>query len=248
MKAIIIDDEELSRITLKTLLRDYCSNVQLIGEAPNAEVGKQLIDALRPDLVFLDIAMPGQNGLDMLRDLGRVDFKTIFVTAHQEYALQAIRLSAIDYLLKPVDEDELIAAVNKIELETSAVEKQMRMNTLIDNLRGSSPSDMKICISDFEGYHIRKVGDILFCEADNTYTKIHMTNGETLIVSKTLSVYDDLLSHSGFLRVHKSYLINIQHLRSYQKGDGGYVVLDNGSKVDVSKRKKDQLLELLRKM
>lgn len=248
MRAVIIDDEKHGVITLQKLLQNYCPEVEVSGVASNARDGRRLIEQVQPECVFLDVAMPGKSGLDLLQEIDRINFKIIFVTAHHHYILQALRLSAIDYLLKPVNEDELIKAVEKAKTANYQETVRLRLQTMLENNGARQAQELKITLPDFEGFHVRKVGDIIFCEADNTYTKINLVNGEVLVVSKPLLNYEELLRDFNFMRIHKSYLINMHHLRTYQKADGGFVVMTNGQRLEVSKRKKELLAEEIKNL
>ncbi len=248
MRTVIIDDEKHGLETLKKMLELYCPEVELVGVARNAQKGKEIIESEHAECVLLDIAMPGKSGLELMHDLRHLNLRIIFVTAHNHYLLQALRLSAIDYLLKPVHEDDLIKAVQKAKQVVNHESMQTQLSNLVENTKMMQLQDMKICLPDFEGYHIRRVGNIIYCEADNTYTKIHLINQEVMVVSKSLLNYELLLRDFNFFRIHKSYLINMHHLLSFHKADGGYVVLSNQQRLDVAKRKKDTLSEEIRKL
>lgn len=248
MRTIIIDDEKHGVESLQKMLELHCPEVEIVGVARNAFKGKELIESEHAECVFVDIAMPGKSGLELVHELRQLNLRIIFVTAHNHYLLQALRLSAIDYLLKPVHEDDLIKAVQKARQVVNYEHMHTQLSNLVENTKMMQLQDMKICLPDFEGYHLRRVGNIIYCEADNTYTKIHLINQEVMVVSKPLLNYELLLRDFNFFRIHKSYLINMHHLLSFHKADGGQVVLSNQQRLDVAKRKKDTLSEEIRKL
>lgn len=249
MKAIIADDEILSIGTLKKLLEMKCPQVTVVAECENADDTRQKISLLQPDVVFLDIAMPGKSGLDMLAEMQPVDFEVIFVTAFDEYTMQAIHFSAVDYLLKPVDEERLAEAVLKAEKRLQQKRLSDTVQTLLYNLtQASSASTMKLCIPTLKGFQVVTMNDIICCEADNSYTNFFLSDGSRICSAKTLLDYELLLQESSFIRVHKSYLINLHHIKEYRRGDGGTVTMNNGMEIEVSRRKKEAFLEQVRKI
>lgn len=242
IKAIIADDEKMSRNTLRKLLEMYCPSVEIIAETGNAADTHRQIMELKPELVFLDIAMPGKSGIDMLKEIGDIDFEVIFVTAHDRFVLQAIRLSAVDYLSKPVDETELITAVSNATKRISQKEKNTQLPAFLHNMQQQPGQDMQLCVPGIRGFQIIRIKDIVYCEADNTYTILHLTDSKKVMASRPLLDYESILHDASFVRIHKSYLINVQHLREYQKGEGGIAVMSNGKQLDVSRRKKEQFI------
>lgn len=242
IKAIIADDEKMSRNTLRKLLELYCPGVEVIAETANATDTRNQIMLLSPDLVFLDIAMPGKSGIDMLKEMDDINFEVIFVTAHDRFVLQAIRLSAVDYLSKPVDENELVAAVSNAEKQIRQKTKNTQLPAFLHNMQQQPGQEMQLCVPGIKGFQIIRIRDIVYCEADNTYTILHLTDNKKLMASRLLQDYELLLGDSSFIRIHKSYLINVQHLREYQKGEGGIAVMSNGKQLDVSRRKKEQFI------
>jgi two-component system LytT family response regulator len=243
MKAILVDDEPDGIGTLKKMLEIHCPNVKVVSTCSNAFIAKQQISEIRPDVVFLDIQMPGKNGLELLTELSVKDFEVIFVTAHNEYMLQALQYSAADYLLKPVDEDRLVEAVQRVEKRLQAGKKEEWTETLLHNVsKTGNPAEMRLCLPTFKGFIILRLEDIIFCEAERSYTVFHLKEDKTVTVSKPLFDYDNLLKDTSFLRVHKSYLINLLHVKEYQRGEGGVVIMTNNAEIEVSRRKKDQFL------
>jgi two-component system, LytTR family, response regulator len=246
IKTLIVDDEYVSRNVLKKLLTINCPEVEIIAECTNAMEGKAAIEQQKPHLVFLDISMPGKSGLDMLKEIPEIDFGIIFVTAFHEYTIQAIRYSAIDYLLKPVDAKELTDAVNRVK-NKFASQPAAQLQTFLHNVNNvHAQREMQLCVPGIKGFQVIKVKDIIYCEAENTYTGIYLQNNQKLLASRPLIDYETLLQDSLFVRIHKSYLINMQHLREYQKGEGGSVIMSNGKELEVSRRKKESFVHFLK--
>jgi two-component system LytT family response regulator len=244
LRTIIIDDEENVRRTLQKLLKSYCPNVKLVGEAEGVETGKNAIKKHLPDLVLLDIKMDDGTGFDLIKQLEPVDFKVIFITAYDEYAIHAIKFSALDYLLKPVDPDDLVEAVNRAE-KLVLKELNQQLDALADNVATHDRLKKKIILKTFDHIHLVNVSDIVYCESDNNYTRFHLANAKTILVSTTLKEYEGMLSEYGFFRAHRSYLVNLGYIETFEKAEGGAIILRNNIKVPVSSRKKEQLLELL---
>ena len=240
--AIIIDDEAKGRLALRQKLKEYCPDIRLEGEAEDGEEGLKLIEEHQPDIVFLDIEMPKLNGFDMLLRLQRKDFHLIFTTAYDHYAIKAIRFAAFDYLLKPVDIEELKAAVEKIRLSGQEINNGRRLETLAHNLQTALN---KIAISTLEGLLFFDLNDIIHIEAQSNYTVFSFSNRPRLTVSRTLKEFEDLLPPEQFFRSHHSHIINLQYIKRYMKGDGGQIELRNGELVDVSRKKKEEFLKLL---
>ena len=243
MKAILVDDEPDGIRTLQKLLERHCPEVKIEATCANAAIAKKQIEAIKPDVVFLDIQMPGQTGLEMIAELTVKNFEIIFVTAHNEYILQALQYSAADYLLKPVDEDRLIEAVQRAEKRLKEGKKEELTETLLHNLSNKgNPNEMRLCLPTLKGFIILKLDEIIYCEAERSYTIFHLEANKSVIVSKPLLDYENLLGDAGFLRIHKSFLINLRHVKEYQRGEGGMVIMNNNSEIEVSRRKKEQFL------
>ena len=241
--ALIIDDEVKGRLALREKLREYCKDVEVIGEAGNGEEGMQLIEKLKPGIVFLDIEMPRMDGFEMLHRLTRKDFQLIFTTAYDQYAIKAIRYAAFDYLLKPVDIAELRAAVSRIQEQHSG-NTEPRLAALEQNLV-SKPLLRKMAIPTMEGLLFFNIADIINLEARSNYTSIHFVNHPNLVASKTLKDIEELLPADTFFRPHHSHIINLNYVKRYIKGDGGQIEMENGHYVDVSRRKKDEFLRIM---
>lgn len=244
IKTIIIDDESKGRTILKTLLEKYCRNVEVLELADSAENGIIAIKKHKPDLIFLDIEMPHENGFDMLKKLDLIDFEVIFVTAFDHYAVKAFKFSATDYLLKPIDAEELITAVSRVE---SKIQKkpQEKMEVLFNNLRSFQNPYNKIGIPTRDGIIFIPINEVIRCESEINYTRFYLQKGEKMLASKTLKEFEELLTEYNFFRVHKSHLINLHHIKRYVKGEGGTVILSDNSEVEVSRRNKEQFLKRL---
>jgi len=240
LKALIVDDEPKARENLEILLHDFVEGVEVVALCENISEAVEAVKLHSPDVVFLDIQLQRETGFDLLTKIKEVNFEVIFTTAYTEYAIKAFKFSAIDYLLKPIDIDELKKATAKVE---KRVNNNMagRLTQLVQNLKHGSNENYKIALPTLDGLVFVKISDILYCEASSNYTQI-FTNEEKYLVSKTLKEYDDLLSDHNFFRIHNSYLININSIKKYVKGEGGYVVLNNDTSLDVSKRKKEAFL------
>jgi two-component system, LytTR family, response regulator len=243
IKTILVEDEPSGLYTLKKLLTDYCPEISVIAECDTAASALEKIKLLNPQLVFLDITLPDKNSFELLKDIAIIDFEIIFVTAYNNYTLQALHYSAVDYLLKPVDEDLLLAAVKRAEKRIKANEVNNNIGALLHNLqKPAQTADMKLCVPSLKGFQVVDLKDILYCEASSSYTNIHFTNKHVLCSAKTIHEYDELLSDAGFVRIHKSFLINLLHVKEYMKGEGGAVLLSNGMQVEVSRRKKEYFM------
>lgn len=243
MQAILVDDEPDGIRTLQKLLELHCPNINVIATCNSATDARQKILQLSPDVVFLDIQMPGKTGLDLLTELDEKQFEVIFVTAHNEYMLQALQYSAADYLLKPVDEDRLIEAVQRVEKRLETGKREEHTKALLHNLsKAGSPSEMRLCLPTLKGFIVLKLDDIIYCEAERSYTIFHLEGNKTVTVSKPLLEYDQILEGTSFLRIHKSFLINLNHVKEYQRGEGGTVIMSDNAEIEVSRRKKDMFL------
>lgn len=245
IKALIVDDEEKSRITLKNLITMYCPNIDVLELCDSVNSAIEAINKKMPDLVFLDVEMPFHNGFTLLEKIKEPSFDVIFTTAHGHYAIKAIKYSALDYLLKPIDSDELVAAVDKVKTkQTGAIKQAPNFDLLLNNLKVKG-NNVKIAIPTFEGLQMINTSDIIKCTADESYTHISLVNHNKITVSRILKEYEELLSDLNFFRVHNSCLVNLTHITKYIKGEGGYVVMTDGSSVEVSRRKKAELLSKL---
>lgn len=241
INAIIVDDELKSRESLKILLEEFCDNVVVKALCQDVAEAVQAIQQYKPDVVFLDIQLQRETGFDLLTQLGDFDFEVIFTTAYAEYAIKAFKFAAIDYLLKPIDIEELKRALTKVEKRMNA-SISLRLQQLMQNLKNTSSENYKLALPTTDGLVFVKMQDILYCEASSNYTEITVMDGKKYIVSRTLKEYEDMLGEHNFYRIHNSYLINLNAIKKYVRGEGGYVIMANDKSLDVSKRKKEGFL------
>lgn len=244
LKAIIIDDEERGRISLREKIKTYCPLLQIVGEAANAKEGMAQIEQQQPDVVFLDIQMPRLSGFEMLNKIPQHDFHIVFTTAYDQYAIKAIKYAAFDYLLKPIDVEELKDVVSKLSSRV-AQQQTEQMEILNQNLGVTGKLPGKIALSTTEGLLFYNLADIVYLKASSSYTIMYLLNRTNVLVTKTLKEFEELLPKDIFFRSHHSYLINLNHIRKYIRGDGGQIVLVNGDSVDLSRRKKEEFLRIL---
>ncbi len=242
--AIIIDDEAKGRLALREKLSAYCPQIKLLAEAVNGQEALLLIQEHKPQLIFLDIEMPRMNGFEMLNELPEKKFHIIFTTAYDQYAIKAIKYAAFDYLLKPIDIEELQAAVSKIAAaENNQTKKQVDL--LQQNMQHPKKQINKLAIPTLEGLLFFDINDIVHLEANSNYTTIYLSNKTKITASKTLKEFEEILPEEIFFRTHHSHLINLKYIKRYIKGDGGQIELQNGNYVDVSRRKKDDFLKVI---
>jgi two-component system LytT family response regulator len=243
IKTILVDDEPRGLSSLQLLLQMNCPEVEIMAMCGSAEEAKAKISTLQPQLVFLDIAMPGKTGFDLLHDLNNINFEIIFVTAHNNYMIQAFHFSAVDYLLKPVDDDLLIEAVKRAGKRIEEKSGGQQIETLLHNISHKNGSQkMKLCIPSLKGFQVIDIHELVYCEASGNYTNFHFTNQSLICASKPIHEYEELLADCNFVRIHKSYLVNLEHIKEYVRGEGGTVIMSNGHEVEVSRRKKDMLM------
>ncbi|MBN4073080.1 response regulator transcription factor [Crocinitomix catalasitica] len=237
IKAVIIDDIPEAIQVLKSDLENYCVNIEVVGNAEGVVSGAKVIKELKPDLVFLDIQMKDGTGFDLLEIVPETNFKLIFTTASDEYAVKAFKFSAVDYLLKPIDPDELMDAVSRVEDQDKPAER-------IDLLKENFNQQKRIALNTLEKIHIVNVEEILRCESNINYTMFYFTDETKLLVTKTLKEFDKLLSGHNFIRIHQSHLINTRFIKEFTKSDG-YIIMKDGTKVPVSTRKKQVLMDMI---
>jgi len=247
IRAIIVEDEKSNRENLAKILGEYCNSVEVLALCSSAVEGRRAISELQPDLVFLDIEMPGGSGFSMLESLAQINFEVIFVTAFDHYGIKAVKFCALDYLLKPIDLLELTQAVEKVEQRLAEKSENLRMKTMLSNQK-SMATNPKIAIPLADKIEFVEVSDIVRCEGDGNYTNFFLKNGEKIIASKTLKEFDELLSDYNFLRVHQSHLINLNEVKSYIKTDGGYIKMKDGSTVSIARLRREMVLEKLKGM
>ena len=244
IKTILLDDEAHCRESLSIQLEKYCPEVQLLAQCSSAEQGLRAIAQFDPDLVFLDVEMPVINGFEMLQQLPEIRFEVIFTTGFDFYAIQAIRFSALDYLLKPIDKDELRKAVAKVGQRKKPMLAE-QLDILMNRL-GNKPTPLqKIALPTFEGYELVPINNILYCCAESNYTRIILKETGKILISRTLKEIEELLEGQDFLRIHHSYLINLKEIVRYVRGEGGYVVMSDNAPIAVSRSRKGALLKIL---
>lgn len=256
LKAIIIDDEHHARENLQMLIEEFAPEIIVVGQADGVVSGMNSIKEHQPDVVFLDIRMPsGSEGFDLLSQIEEKNFQVVFVTAFKDYAIKALNANALHYILKPIDIDDLLSAIQKL-LEYHQAFKENHSNRLsyktsLDNLKSeilSLSADRKITLFHSKGFKIVREKDIMYLEANNNCTHLHFSDGTHYIDGKTIKVFEDLLSHDSFLRVHKSHIINMDFLKEYQNQQGHLVVLENGKQLTVSRARLNSLLDRVKKM
>jgi len=253
LKALIIDDESKSRKSLAQKIADYCPEIEVSGEASNGEEGIQAIQLHQPDLIFLDIEMPKMNGLQMLEQIGDFDGAVVFTTAYNEYAIRAFKFSAFDYLLKPIDIQELKSTVSRLiktkegsNQKATGEAQQDQLKLLIEHLKGGPELPKKIAIHTQEAMYFFDLDEITRFEANSNYTFIYFANGTKMLASKTLKEFEELLPPKQFFRVHHSSIINLKFVRKYLKSDGGTIEMADGTHVDISRRKKEDFLQIIK--
>lgn len=242
LRAIIVDDEQDSRETLQHYVAKYCQDVQIVKDCTNIKEAEEAIKQYQPDLVFLDIEMPYGNAFDLL-DKINVNFEIIFITAFSQYAVQAFNLSAVHYLLKPVDIDELALAVDKAKVRIHQHNDLNHSKILLDNLSELNTQSKKIVLPLMDGFEVVKLNEILYCEAQDNFTYFFLVNGQKILICRRLKFYENSLQEYGFCRVHRSFLINLEYVKRYIKGKGGTVIMENEKQIQVSHTRKQAFLE-----
>ena len=247
IKSVLVDDEKNALEMMEWLLKTYCPQVEVAAMCTSAEEGLVAIKKHQPDVVFLDIEMPKMNGFDMLEQFEELFFDVVFCTAYDQFALKAFRYSALNYLLKPVDPDDLVATVHRIEkVKTTPTKEQFQL--LLQNIQQPLKSTpQRIALSHNDGLIFVPTADIIYCEAESNYTCIYLSDGKKIMVSKVLKDLDEALSGPDFYRVHSSFLINVNRIKKFVRGDGGYLVMDNDAPVSISRSRKQEFMEMFSK-
>jgi two-component system LytT family response regulator len=242
IKALLVDDEIHCLDTLEMILCDYCPDVQILGRCVSGENAIEQIDKLKPELVFLDIEMPLMNGFELLENYTQIPFSVIFTTGYDQYAIKAIRFSALDYLLKPIDPKELVTAVHKVNVQKNhPTMDQFQM--LKDHYQHKGSTFNKLAIPTIDGFELIPVDQLIYCEANDNYSQLFLKNGTKVTACRTLKEIEEQLDDfDSYLRVHHSYVVNLNEAKKYIRGDGGYLVMSNGSTVNVSRSRKEMLL------
>ncbi len=241
IRAVIIDDEKLARDVIFNYLNEYCPDVEVVAQASSVKTALSSIQKTTPDLVFLDIEMPDGTGFDLLSRFDKIDFKIIFVTAYSEYAIKAFRFSAIDYLLKPLKIDELIDAVERVRSAGATGISSEIISSLLTNLRSSSPKQSTLIIPNIRGFEVLRVSEIIMCQADGYCTNFHLSGNRKVVSSKNLKHFDGLLEDQNFLRVHHSYLVNLDHVTGYTRQ--GEILLSEGMKAFLGDSYKNEFVK-----
>lgn len=245
MNVLIIDNDKKIRDGLKDMLKRYCPVIVEINEADSVETGVLAIQNLNPSLVYLDVELGDGTGFELIKKIGNYDFQLVFITAYNKYAVQAFRLSAIDFLQKPIDLQELLESVEKAKTSMNNKNLQKQLQVLHESMGSIRTNEKKIVLKDNEAIHFVRVQDIIRCEADGAYTRFFVTNSDNILISKSLKEYEDILSAFGFIRCHHSHLVNASKILKFDKAEGGSLILDNNELIPVSQRKKELVLEFL---
>ncbi|WP_127846317.1 LytR/AlgR family response regulator transcription factor [Psychroflexus aestuariivivens] len=250
IKTVLIDDDKNLRKGMKSLLTRFAPNISIIGEADSVATGIEVMDNLKPEVVFLDIQLNDGTGFDILEKLTErnkaITCIVVFITAYEQYAIKAFRFSALDFILKPVDPEELQKVIEKIENVLEKKNDYSHINLLLENIRKNVDNFKRIALSTSDGIHLFDISDIIRCESEDNYTKFFIRNNKPILISKTLKEYEELFKSHNFERIHQSHLINLKYLKSYIKKDGGYVVMTDDSHLPISQRKKERLQNILK--
>jgi len=246
INVIIIDDEDHCISRLQTILEDYCrAEVRILGTCNNIDLGYEAIMKLKPDLVFLDIQIHAYTGFDLLQRFEKLNFEVVFTTAFEQYAIQAFKFSASDYLLKPIDPDDLVATVQRLKQKMAQNQQGGSFQLLFENFKNMQQQNKKITVPTINGLLFLPVQDIIRCKSDVNYTTIYLKDKSTVFVAKTLKEFESMLIPHDFFRVHNSHLVNLAYVKSYNKGKGGYLQLEDLTEIEVSTRRKDDFLKKL---
>lgn len=252
IKAVLVDDDPNLRKGMKALIEKHDPEIHIVGEAENVADAVSVISNKIPHVVFLDIQLSEGTGFDVLEKIaslsGRISFQVVFITAHEQYAIKAFRFSALDFLLKPVDPEELKIVLEKIKHTLQRNNEFEHIELLLENIRKKNGNFKRIALSTSDGIHLFDISKIIRCESADNYTKFFLKNGKSILIARTLKEYEELLSEHGFERIHQSHLINLTYLKSYIRKDGGYVIMADNSHLPISQRKKEHLQEILKRL
>jgi len=247
IRCILVDDEKNALEMMEWLLKTYCPNVEIMAMCSSAEQGIEAIHKFKPDVVFLDIEMPRMNGFDMLEKFDKLFFDVVFCTAYDQFAIKAFKYSALNYLLKPVDPDDLKATVERIE-ERKAIPTKEQFDLLLQNINQPVKSTpQRIALTTNDGMIFVPTSDIIYCEAESNYTKVVLQGGKKIVVSKVLKDIDEALNGPDFCRVHSSFLINVNRIKKYVRGDGGYLIMDDDANISISRNRRQEFMDLFSK-
>ncbi len=246
IRAILIDDEKNSIEMLEWLLANYCPDVSILATCSSAEEGIQMIHKYQPDVVFLDIEMPKMNGFDMLEKIGNITFEIVFTTAYDHFAVRAFKYAALNYLLKPIDPDELKLTVGRLSTKKAAPGKE-QMDLLFQHLLQKNNQVERIALSTNDGLLFVQTRNITYCKAESNYTQVALMDGQKILVARTLKEIDETLSGKDFFRIHNSYLVNLNHISKFVRDDGGYIIMPDGCQIGISRNKKEEFFQLFPK-
>ena len=246
IKCVIVEDDKMSQEALVDTLAAHCRNVEVQAVCDTPEDGVRSIRALFPNLVFLDIEMPGMSGFEMLKLVGDIDFEVIFTTSYNEYVLEAIRSNAFDYLIKPIKPDELKASVERL-IQKRVRSRNQKFEQLAESL-GERNKNRRIALPTFEGFNFIFVRDIMHCKSESNYTTLYMVNGDKIVVTRTLKEIEESINSPDFFRVHNSHFINLASVKKYVRGSGGYLVMNDGTTVNIARNRKDKFLKILERL
>jgi len=248
IKCVIIDDERMARESFNKIIdRYFAEKLEVVALSESVKEGVAAIHKYTPDIVFLDIQMPNEDGFKLFDYFDKLNFEVIFTTAYNKYAVDAIKSSALDYLLKPINFIDLNDSIKRFEKQEFIKSRQERVEVLISNMNMGSSIKSKVALPTLSGYQMEKINNIMYCEADQNYTKIHLVNGKYILVSKTLKIVEGLLPADLFFRIHKTYLLNLNYVEKYLRTDGHKVILDDGSQLDIASRRIDEFVKALTK-
>jgi two-component system LytT family response regulator len=247
IRSVLVDDELNSCEILSWQLKEFCPDIQIVNVCTDPFKALDAIRNKKPDLVFLDIQMPHMNGFELLKKLMPISFDVIFVTAYDQFAVKAFEFSALDYLMKPIEREDLVKAVSRVRVNHPSDE---RLQLLLDQLESLKRNEKikRLAISTADSYHFVNIDEIVCCESERNYTKIHLVDGKNIMISKTMKTIEGILDLPHFFRTHQSYLVNLNHVKKFNRDSGGYVVMSNGMTITVSKNKKDELFERFAKI
>jgi len=245
IRTILVDDEQHCRDSLSSTVKNYFPEIDLVAICSSVAEGRKAIEQLKPELIFLDVEIPPSTGFDLLQNLDAISFEIIFTTAFDKYAVRAIKASALDFILKPVGKEELGLAIQRFKEKKSKNDSQRQLETLFENIKQLKDPLKKIMLPSQMGFEFVNVKDIIRLQADSNYTTFYFTDKKKIVVSKTIKEYEELLAGHDFFRVHQSHIINLQYIKNYVKGEGGIVVMQDGSEIDVSRRRKEDFLKAL---
>lgn len=246
--AILIDDDNNLRNGMRAMLVQHQTEIAIVGEADSVASGIVIIEKLQPQVIFLDIHLTDGTGFDILEQVAFKKSQIIFITAHEQYALKAFKFSALDFLLKPVDPDELAKAIAKISIVLQKSNSTEHIDLLLENIRRKVDNFKRIALSTADGIHLFEISDIIRCESQDNYTQFFIKNHKPLLISKTLKEYEELLTEHGFERIHQSHLINVAFIKSYIKTDGGYVIMADNSNIPIAQRKRERFQEIIKNL